>query len=308
MNDKIKWSRRKLLATGATLAVGGVALEALSLRGTFDSWRLPNIAAASNFADQLLRLDALDNGGVIHLGQSTHLLALGGLRVLTDPWFFDPAFGSLTHSQPLPVSPQALGPLDVIAITHDHPDHADRKALDRLDKNALVIAGAASLVSPLRKLGFKSVEHVATWKELSLGPLRVTATPALHDVPEAGFVFAVGEQSVYFAGDTATHSGLPEIAERFRLQLAILPIDGTRIVWEPRLVMDPSDAADATALLKPRMVMSSHADAVQSDPIARHLLSESAATPHATFKRLIGERAPDVTCVTPTPGELVAIS
>lgn len=303
----MKRSRRQLLVAGGALALSGVALEALSLLGTFDNTRLRVIDAHSVFGKRTLELEALDNGGVLHISHSTHLIALGGLRILTDPWFFDPAFGSLTHPRGLPVAPQSVGPLDVIAITHDHPDHADRRALDRLDKNALVVVGVRELVPVLRQLGFKQVEHVATWKELALGPFSITATPAVHDVPEAGFVFSTGTQSIYFAGDTATHPGLNEIAERFRLSLAILPIDGTRLRWEPRLVMDPSDAANAAALLKPTQVMSSHADAVQSDLIAARLLSESVDEPQREFRRLVMERAPSVKCQTPVAGELVAI-
>jgi len=303
----VTWTRRKLLAASASIAAGGLTLEALSLVGTFDNRRLPRLDSDSDFITRTLELEALDRGGVLHIGQSTHLIALGGLRILTDPWFYDPAFGSLTHAQALPVMPQSVGELDVIAITHDHPDHADRRALDRLDKSALVVVGVPELVPVLRGLGFSQVEHVAMWKELSLGPFTITATPALHDVPEAGFVFSTGTQSIYFAGDTTTHPGLPEIGERWRLSLAILPIDGTRLRWEPRLVMDPSDAANATALLKPTQVMSSHADAVQSDPIAAHLLSECAAEPHANFRRLVNERAPNVTCSIPRIGEVVAL-
>lgn len=289
------------------MTAGSVLLELASLRGNFDNRRLPQLNTDADFGQRLLELDALDTGGVLHIGQSTHLLALGGLRILTDPWFFDPAFGSLTHQHALPVKPQSVGPLDVIAITHDHPDHADRHALDRLDKNALVLVGVPELLPAMRQLGFSQVEYVPVGKDLSVGALTITATLGVHDVPEQGFVFSVGDQSVYFAGDSATHAGLPQIAERFRLSLAILPIDGTRLRWEPRLVMDPSDAADATALLQPKHVMPSHADAVQSDPLAAHLLTECAHDPHRTFQRLLSQRAPRVTHHDPRPGELFAL-
>lgn len=307
MTQAPRWTRRKLLTAGAALTVGSAALEWMSLRGSFDNRRRPELAGTEGFAQQSLELDELADGGVLHIGQSTHLISLGGVRVLTDPWFYDPAFGSLVHNVALPCTPETLGPVDVIVITHDHPDHADRRALDRLDKNALVVVGVQELVPTLRAMGYARVEHLPVWKELAVGALRVTATPGLHDVPEAGFVLSAGDTSVYFAGDTATHPGLAEIAERWRLRLAILPIDGTRLKWEPRLVMDPTDAADATALLHPTMVMSSHADATQSDLLARHLLTETATHPHTSFRRLVHDRAPEVKCLTPSPGELMPL-
>lgn len=305
-----KWSRRELLKVGAGVALGAAVLETLSLRGLFDHRSLAPIdpTRATQLAERLFALDGLDQGGVLHLGQSTHLLSLGGVRVLFDPWFFDPAFGALRHPSPLPIAPQALGPIDVIVISHDHPDHADRRALDRLDKNALVIVGAKSLVPALRGLGYARVEYVPRDREVTLGALKVTGVQAVHDVPETGYVLTTGDQAIYFAGDTSADALFEAIAERWMLALAILPIDGTRVRGEARLVMDPYEAAEATALLKPKLVMSAHADALFGDPLVQHLLSERAAHPHQTFAREVKQRAPGVRCLTPKPGELVILS
>ncbi len=306
----MKWSRREVLKAGLGVAAGAAALETLSYTGAFDNRYLAHVdpAHASTIAERLFALDGLEAGGVLHIAQSTHLIQLGGLRVLTDPWFFDPAFGAFKHPEPLLVAPQVLGELDVIVITHDHPDPADRPALDRFDKNALVIVGVASLVPELRALGYTQVEHVPLDGDVTLGTLNVTGVRALHDVPETGYVITSADTSIYFAGDTATHAGFDAIAERWSLSLAILPIDGTRVRGQARLVMDPRDAAEATARLKPRQVMSSHADALYADPIAQHLLSERAPRPHATFRAWVKQHAPGVKCVTPVPGQLVTLS
>ncbi len=308
--DNTIWSRRELLKASAGVVLGAAVLETLSLRGLFDNRYVAAIdpARATDIAERLFALDGLEPGGVLHLGQSTHVMQLGGVRVLTDPWFFDPAFGALRHPAPLPIAPQTLGAIDVIVISHDHPDHADRKALDRLDKNALVVVGAKSLVTPLRALGYTQVEHVPRDREATLGALKITGVQAVHDVPETGYVLTAGDASIYFAGDTSADALFEAVAERWKLSLAILPIDGTRLRGEARLVMNPDEAAAATALLKPKQVMSGHADAIFGDPIAQHLLSQRASHPHQRFKQLVKELAPRVTCVTPRPGELATLT
>lgn len=305
-----KWSRRELLKAGAGVALGGAVLETLSLRGTFDNRYLTPVdpTRATTVAERLFALDGLEAGGLLHLGQSTHLLQLGGVRVLTDPWFFDPAFGALRHPSPLPIAPQALGAIDVIVISHDHPDHADRRALDRLDKNATVIVGASSLVPVLRGLGYARVEYVPRERDLILGALKLTGVQAVHDVPETGYVLSVGDTSVYFAGDTSADALFEAVAERWTLSLAILPIDGTRVRGEARMVMDPDEAAEATALLKPKRVMGAHADATYGDPIAQHVLSERTERPNEAFRRSLKAHAPNVVCHVPGPGQLVSLA
>ena len=74
----------------------------------------------------------------------------------------------------------------------------------------------------------------------------MTAVPGLHDIYEIGFVVRSDLKSVYFAGDTRLHPDLPAIAERFRPDASILPVDGTRVIGSALSVMTPEDAATAS--------------------------------------------------------------
>src|SRR5262249_35985944 len=153
-----------------------------------------------------------------------------------------------------------LGVLELVLITHEHPDHADLVALDRFDKRAFVVAATSELVQRIRALGFSQVASLRAWESLEHAGVRVSAVPAVHDVYEVGYVVERGAARVYFAGDTALHRELGAIAERFAPTLAILPIDGTRVRGSPRLVMDPEDAVRAARVLKAGRVVASHAD------------------------------------------------
>lgn len=292
--------RRAFLAAGAAALGAG---QWLSLRGEFDHRSCaPTVPASLDALPQL----AAEQADLFHVGHSTHLIRVGGLRVLTDPWFFDPGHGGMWHRTGPAVAPHALGALDVVLITHEHPDHADPVALDRMDKRALVVAATPELETRARSLGFRDVARLTAWSSLAHRGLEIHAVPALHDVYEVGYVLRSGAHSVYFAGDSALHDDLPAIAERFAPTTAILPVDGTRLRTEPRLVMDPHDAVLATRALRPELVVTSHADARFFDPVLS-LWAVQVEGAAARFARAIVRAGVHARCATPAVGERVEL-
>jgi L-ascorbate metabolism protein UlaG (beta-lactamase superfamily) len=281
-------------------ALGTAALEAASLAGTFDHAWLPKTGALPDLDGELAK------GAVIHVGHSTHLVAIAGLRILTDPWFYDPAFGALSHGTGPAAAPDRIGDLDAILISHDHPDHADLRALDRLDKRATVLVATGDLAARVRALGF-DVHTMAAGESIVLRDVAITATEAVHDVREIGFVLQGAGRCVYFAGDTALFDGLADIGERFRPDLAILPIDGTRAFGAARWVMTPEEASSAAKALGARAVMSSHADAVFSDRLAGRWLASTVTDAALRFAESMQRTLPHVPFVTPKSGQLIAI-
>ncbi len=244
---------------------------------------------------------------IVHVGHSTHLLSIGNYRILTDPWFFDPAFGALAHERPPAVRPTDLGRLDVILITHDHADHADLRAMDQMDKRALVIVSTSALAARIRGLGYREVGVLAPWEERKVASVTIAAVPALHDIYEIGFVVRGSDTSVYFAGDTRLHPDLPAIKERFAPEVSILPVDGTRLAGGALHVMTPDDAVLAARTLKSRLIVPSHAEAVFSDPLVAGFLASTVAHARTLFAEAMGRELPGVRCVVPEPGERVTL-
>jgi L-ascorbate metabolism protein UlaG (beta-lactamase superfamily) len=306
----VRLSRRALFAGTGALVASAAGVEAASLAGSFDHRAPPDFERKSAQGPALERALSRRDDGIVHIGHSTHLVDVDGLRVLTDPWFSDPAFGALAHTRGPACDVETLVSVDVIAISHEHPDHADLAALDRFSEKtrALVLVPNGALVSKLRELGFPQVTALAAWEHAELRGVRLEAVPALHDVPELGFVIRGRAASVYFAGDTAFHSDFERIRERHRPTVALLPVDGTSLRGSSRPTLDAVEAARAAALLGVRRAIPSHAETRFTDPLAEHLLT--AQSPNFGPERFAHElalRVPHCRYQRPAPGERIAL-
>lgn len=296
---------RRRVMRGAAGLFSLAALEVASLRGCFDHTRSAFRSREEVYRASMQR--GLVEDGLVHLAHSTHVLCLDGARFLTDPWFYDPAFGALEHTTRPPVAPEAVGALTAILISHDHPDHADFRAIDRMDKRAEVVCATAALAEKARRAGFARAHVLGLWETLRIADVAITAVPAEHDAYEIGYVLTGKKHSVYFAGDTRLQRGIDEVGERYRLDLAILPVDGTRVKTSQLWVMTPDDAVVATRTLRPRAVMPSHAESTFCDPLVRHLLAREIPESAAKYAAAMQIALPNVACHLPGPGDFVAL-
>ncbi|HVP03124.1 MAG TPA: MBL fold metallo-hydrolase [Solirubrobacteraceae bacterium] len=243
---------------------------------------------------------------ITFLGHSTLLLELEGARLLTDPVLRARVLHLRRHG-PAP-APDALRGLDGILISHLHGDHFDPPSLRMLDRvTPLVVPRGAGRSA--RRLGFTHVHEVADGEEVTLGGVPVRAVPADHDErrwptigPAArplGFI-AGREHRTYFAGDTDLFDEMREIA-REPLEVALLPVWG----WGPTIGpghMDPRRAAQAAALLRPRIAVPIHWGTLY--PLGVHRVRPKAlARPPRVFEAWAAQLAPAVQVRVLRPGE-----
>ena len=70
------------------------------------------------------------------LGHATVLVETGPMRILMDPVLQDPFENGMVVSCPKRVIDlDRLEPIDVVVLSHRHPDHFDLPSLDRLSRH-----------------------------------------------------------------------------------------------------------------------------------------------------------------------------
>ena len=181
------------------------------------------------------------------LGQSGFLLQWDGRHLLLDPYLSD----SLTRKYAgtptphirmtaLPVQPGRLGFVDVVTSSHSHTDHLDPETLLPLIE-----------ANPRLRLVIPEAEREAVGKKLStpwpatvgldqggtieIDGFRINAVASAHETVELdaagrcrflGYVVEFGGWAVYHSGDTLLHPALAESLKPFRIDVALLPING----------------------------------------------------------------------------------
>jgi L-ascorbate metabolism protein UlaG (beta-lactamase superfamily) len=239
------------------------------------------------------------------LGHATVVLDLDGARAVTDPVLGERA-GPLLRLGPAP-APEAVEDAELVLLSHLHADHADVGSLRRFAPTRPRIVAPDGAGAWLRGRGLENVAEMRVGEEITSGPLRVTATPALHlgrrwpivgvDAPAVGYVVA-GTRSVYFAGDTDLFDGMADLAGT--IDVALLPVWGWgRSIGEGHL--DPDRAAEAAARIAPRIAIPIHWGTLAPPrPLPR---LEDPDEPARAFAAATARRAPDVDVRVLAPGE-----
>ena len=236
------------------------------------------------------------------------LLDFDGTRILTDPWLSERP-GYRQGEQRSVRTAADLGTLHGIVISHNHYDHCDLDALASYPDKSVPFAVSRGLAPRVRAAGFANVVELDPWQHTTFGPVRVTATPAEHSVPEVTYVLHGDGHGVFFGADTLRITELDDIARHFPdLDLALLPINGLRIrpMLNRQVVMDAAEAAELTATLRPRLAVPIHY-AFTAGPVRDRLLLKLDRNRPELYRDATGDIARDTTVHILPPGRSLAL-
>ena len=156
------------------------------------------------------------------------------------------------------ISFDALPPISIVLLSHNHYDHCDLHTLGRLAKRFDPL-----VVTPIgngrfaRAAGVRRIEELDWWQGAQSSGLPITLTPAHHfsargpfdrnRALSGGFMLTANHAHIYFAGDTAYAPFFRDIRQRLgTIDLALLPIGAYELRWFMQSVhMNPAEAVQA---------------------------------------------------------------
>lgn len=153
--------------------------------------------------------------------------------------------------------PEGLPKADIVLISHEHGDHCSPEDVAEVQSSNTVVFASEGAASQLQ--GDVRIMHPGD--EAKIAGITVRAVPAYNvdkfrapgrpfhpkEALHNGYLLEVGDERLYFAGDT---DFIPEMAE-IVCDVALLPVSGT-------YVMTAEEAAQAAAMIAPRVAVPMH--------------------------------------------------
>lgn len=185
--------------------------------------------------------------GLAWLGQAGFAVRFSNYRLLIDPYLSDHLAKKYagkefphTRMMPPPVSAGDIRNLDLILCSHRHGDHTDPGSLPTLARNnprCRFIVPRAEL-APVMQIGLEESRLIPanTGERLILDKsVEIHVIPSAHETLKTnaagehhflGFILRFDGITVYHSGDCVVYDGLAEQLRKWRIDLALLPVNG----------------------------------------------------------------------------------
>lgn len=209
------------------------------------------------------------------LGQSGFLVRWRERFLLIDPYLSDSLTRKYANTDKPHVrlterciAPEALAFVNVITSSHHHTDHLDAETIGPI----LAANPAVELVIPeanrafvAERLGLPAAQPTGfvVGETKSVAGFDITAVPAAHNhlgPAFLGYVFRAGGRTVYHSGDTLRYEGMAERLRGFRIDLALLPINGNKPERRVAGNLDGREAAELAKDIGAKRVVPMHYD------------------------------------------------
>ena len=159
-----------------------------------------------------------------YFGHSCFLIETEGIKVLFDPFTEGNPLASQINVDEIET--------DYILVSHGHGDHVSDVEKVYANTGAKLIS-TFEVVNWFQNKGVENNHPMNHGGKISLDFGTAKMVNAVHSssMPDgsygghpAGFVIETKEKTFYFAGDTALHQDMKQIADEYKLDFAVLPI------------------------------------------------------------------------------------
>jgi len=174
-----------------------------------------------------------------------------------------------------PAALGSLGNIDVITVSHNHTDHFDAETLLPLlaaNPQAKLVVPAANRDFVLQRLGPDAEKRLIDINDdvpVRIGAMVLNGIAAAHNTVERdgagrcrflGYIVQWEGLTLYHSGDTLMHEGLIPALKRFRIDIALLPINGHRPERRVAGNLNGVEAANLAKAVLARYVIPCHYD------------------------------------------------
>lgn len=182
-----------------------------------------------------------------YLGHSGFQVTVDNKILLFDPWIDGNPKSPFRSSK-------EIYEADMVFVSHDHADHGYPEAVKFSKELKATFVGMFDLVEKAKKQGVEKFADGNIGGLFEASGFKVALTEASHscDVSNpCGFIVKTSDLTFYHSGDTGLMSEMKQIGELYRPDVAFLPIGS-------RYTMGPREAAEAVALVRPKLVIPMH--------------------------------------------------
>jgi L-ascorbate metabolism protein UlaG (beta-lactamase superfamily) len=181
------------------------------------------------------------------LGQSGFLLQWQGIHVLLDPYLSDSLTRKYSQTDKphvrmteLVIDPARLSFVEIVTSTHNHTDHLDAETISPIlaanPRVKLLIAEAnRAFVGDRLKIDPAAAIGLDDGTSVDVSGIRFSGIASAHEALECdehsrakylGYVLQFGTWSIYHSGDTVRYEGMTGKLLPFKIDVALLPING----------------------------------------------------------------------------------
>lgn len=181
------------------------------------------------------------------LGQSGFLLQWNGIHVLLDPYLSDSLTKKYSQTDKphvrmtdLVIDPARLSFIDIAVSTHNHTDHLDAETLCPIlgrnpDVKLVIPEANRAFVADRLKIDPEKPIGVDDGSLREVCGIRFSGIASAHESLDRdehgrakylGYVLQFGRWSVYHSGDTVRYDVMAEKLRPFKIDVAVLPING----------------------------------------------------------------------------------
>ena len=236
-------------------------------------------------------LHSVNTDQVHFIRNATMILNYAGHRILVDPMFsLKAAFGSISGKEksplvdlPIPIS-EIMKDVDLVLVTHTHPDHFDEEAIKILDREIDLINQPADQ-DTMQKLGFKNAKTIQdqlSWKDIKI--IRTIAEHGTGSVLNmmgevSGFILqAAHHPGIYIIGDAVWTNDIYQNIKKYQPDYIIANTGGARMPgYEATpILMDEAQAMSLIQESGDAKVIAVHMDAIDHCRTTRDILKKEA--------------------------------